>query len=84
MIGSLLRVAWKRGGGPAPGAHSTTQPPSAAAASRRRPLPIRLSLSLHLPLLLLQKLHMGVVRDEELYRVKKQQHAAGTLRPAER
>jgi hypothetical protein len=34
--------------------------------------------------LLLQKLHMGVIRDEALYRVKKQQHAAGTLRPAER
>ena len=33
---------------------------------------------------LLQKLHMGVIRDKALYRVKKQQHAAGTLRPAER
>ncbi len=32
--------------------------------------------------LLVQKLHKGVIRDEELYRMKKQQLMAGQLSPA--
>lgn len=47
----------------------------------------RLPVHVHLPRLpsvcLLQKLHKGVIRDEELYRIKKQQLLAGQLIPAQ-
>jgi hypothetical protein len=31
----------------------------------------------------MQKLHQGVIRDEEMYRLKRQQMLAGELRPAD-
>ena len=70
-----------REGAPGTGPHP---PPPPAAAAANGLFPPVCPVAAFCCSVLLQKLHMGVIRDEALYRVKKQQHAAGTLRPAER